>query len=79
MKYAKLAAERARIWVKQMEPADTSSSEASFDPNERPDRAKAEKEEERKLSNEYKAMLDVGKLYIGGNVSNPLKRQFFFT
>ena len=74
MKYAKLAAERARIWVKQMEPEDSSSSEASFDPTEKTQ----QKEEQRKMSNEYKTMIDVAKLCIDGKKDNPLKRQFFF-
>ena len=77
MKYAKLAAERGRIWVKQMEPDTDTSSESSFDTKQGGDTRAAEA---KKLMDEYKKMLEVGTLPMNrtGENSNPLKRSFFF-
>ena len=76
MKYAKLAAERGRIWVKKMEP-DDGSSESSYESRGRDEQRKAEL---KKVMNEYKKMLDVSTLAMeqSGGASNPLKREFFF-
>ena len=65
MKYAKLAAERGRIWVKQMEPDDL-TSESSYESRGRDEQRK---EEAQKVMNDYKKMLDVGTLPMSESAS----------
>ena len=76
MKYAKLAAERARNWLRSIEFSDSASEISSINPEE------GAKDE---LIEAYNKILDVNKIENFNfetrkmeTFDNPLKRQFFF-